>query len=107
VIASFHVLSLCELHRRLRELLLSANCIGACVSCCCLWRVLSYTSSCIARLCLALCMLAGGKPHILFDGGQKQLKKYPKVWVKPRYANTCSSGWLSTWTPGYNGVFQQ
>jgi hypothetical protein len=29
-------------------------------------------------------MLAGGKPHILFDGGQKQLKKYPKVWVTPR-----------------------
>ncbi|WIA30586.1 hypothetical protein OEZ86_000668 [Tetradesmus obliquus] len=25
----------------------------------------------------------GGKPHILFDGGQKQLKKYPKVWVTP------------------------
>eukprot|EP00878_Enallax_costatus_P005759 GHUV01006037.1.p1 GENE.GHUV01006037.1~~GHUV01006037.1.p1 ORF type:complete len:298 (+),score=59.21 GHUV01006037.1:210-1103(+) len=25
----------------------------------------------------------GNKPHLLFDGGQKQLKKYPKVWLTP------------------------
>jgi ribosomal protein L15 len=26
----------------------------------------------------------GNKPGLLFDGGQKTLKKFPKVWLKPR-----------------------
>eukprot|EP00879_Flechtneria_rotunda_P014759 GHRR01015423.1.p1 GENE.GHRR01015423.1~~GHRR01015423.1.p1 ORF type:complete len:290 (+),score=78.45 GHRR01015423.1:373-1242(+) len=25
----------------------------------------------------------GNKPHLLFDGGQNQIYKYPKVWIKP------------------------
>jgi hypothetical protein len=28
--------------------------------------------------------LAGNKPHLLFDGGQNQMKKFPKVWLTPR-----------------------
>jgi hypothetical protein len=26
---------------------------------------------------------AGNKPHLLFDGGQNQMKKFPKVWLTP------------------------
>lgn len=27
---------------------------------------------------------AGNKPHLLFDGGQNTMKKFPKVWATPR-----------------------
>lgn len=26
----------------------------------------------------------GNKPHLLYDGGQKQLRKFPKVHIKAR-----------------------
>jgi hypothetical protein len=52
-------------------------------------------------------VVAGGKPHILFDGGQKQLKKYPKVWVTPRSVEHTQPPVAEQRATGYNGVLQQ
>lgn len=43
---------------------------------------LPYISHSVAHV--HACCTTGGKPHLLFDGGQNQMKKFPKVWLTPR-----------------------